>query len=263
MITILENYPAFLLIFMRITAFFVTMPFFSYRNIPNTHKIGLSFFLAWIMFFSIDPPAIEVNGQFIMLIVKEVLLGLTIGFSAYFILAAIQIAGSFIDFQMGFAIANVIDPQTGAQSPLVGQFLYTFVLLFMITTNAHHLLLDGVFYSYQFVPIDQPFLPMGEESVIEFIVESFNSMFIIAFQMSIPVVGSLFLVDIALGIVARTVPQLNIFVVGLPLKIGVSFIMLILVMGALFMLMQQLFETMTYTMRGLMELFGGGGNESS
>ena len=127
MITILENYPAFLLIFMRITAFFVTMPFFSYRNIPNTHKIGFSFFLAWIMFFSLDPPAIEVDGQFIMLIVKEVLLGLTIGFSAYFILAAIQIAGSFIDFQMGFAIANVIDPQTGAQSPLVGQFLYTFV----------------------------------------------------------------------------------------------------------------------------------------
>ncbi len=261
MVTLLENYPAFLLIFMRITAFFVTLPFFSYRNIPNAHKIGFSFFLAWIMFFSLDPPAIGVDEQFFLLVIKEVLLGLTIGFSAYFILVAIQIAGSFIDFQMGFAIANVIDPQTGAQSPLVGQFLYTFALLLLITTNAHHLLLDGVFYSYQFVPIDQPFLPMGDKNVIEFLIESFNSMFIIAFQMSIPVVGSLFLVDIALGIVARTVPQLNIFVVGLPLKIIVSFVMLILGMSALFLLMSQLFETMTYTMRGLMELYGGGGNQ--
>ncbi|XQY93525.1 flagellar biosynthetic protein FliR [Metabacillus sp. HB246100] len=257
--TVLDNYPAFLLVFMRVSAFFVTLPIFSYRNIPNTHKIGFAFILAWIMFISLDPPEIFIDGQFFMLLIKEALFGLLIGFSAYFILAAIQIAGSFIDFQMGFAIANVIDPQTGAQSPLIGQFLYTFALLFMLTTNAHYLLLDGVFYSYQFVPIDQLYLPLGEGDVIEFIVESFNSMFIIAFQMSIPVVGSLFLVDIALGIVARTVPQLNIFVVGLPLKIGVSFIMLILVMGALFMLMRELFETMTYTMRGLMHLFGRGG----
>ncbi|WP_226665677.1 flagellar biosynthetic protein FliR [Metabacillus litoralis] len=254
MITVLDNYPAFLLVFMRVSAFFVTLPLFSYRNIPNIHKIGFSFMLAWIMFFSLEPPLIEIDSQYFMLLIKEAMFGLLIGFSAYFILAAIQIAGSFIDFQMGFAIANVIDPQTGAQSPLIGQFLYTFAFLFMLSTNAHYLLLDGVFYSYQFVPIDQLALPLGEENVVEFIVKSFNSMFIIAFQMSIPVVGSLFLVDIALGIVARTVPQLNIFVVGLPLKIGVSFIILILVMGALFLLMGKLFETMTYTMRGLMQL---------
>ncbi|QGQ46842.1 flagellar biosynthetic protein FliR [Metabacillus sediminilitoris] len=261
--TILENYPAFLLVFMRITAFFVTLPLFSYRNIPNSHKISFSFLLAWIMFFALDLPKIEIDGEYFILILKEALFGLMIGFSAYLIIVAVQLAGSFIDFQMGFAIANVIDPQTGAQSPLIGQFLYTFALLLMISINAHHLLLDGVFYSYQFVPIDQLYLPLGEENVIEYIVQSFNSMFIIAFQMSIPVVGSLFLVDLALGIVARTVPQLNIFVVGLPLKIGVSFIMLILVMAALFVFMQELFETMTYTMRGLMELFGGTNNEST
>lgn len=257
MITVLDNYPAFLLVFMRVSAFFVTLPLFSYRNIPNIHKIGFAFMLSWIMFFSLEPPIIELDSTFIMLLIKEAIFGLLIGFSAYFILAAIQIAGSFIDFQMGFAIANVIDPQTGGQSPLVGQFLYTFAFLLMLSTNAHYLLLDGVFYSYQFVPIDQLVLPFGEENIVEFIVQSFNTMFIIAFQMSIPVVGSLFLVDIALGIVARTVPQLNIFVVGLPLKIGVSFIMLILVMGSLFLLMEKLFETMAYTMRGLMQLLGG------
>ncbi|MDQ0230519.1 flagellar biosynthetic protein FliR [Metabacillus malikii] len=257
--TILDNFPAFLLVFMRVSAFFVTLPLFSYRNIPNIFKIGFSFFLAWIMLLTLDPPVIPIDGNFFLLILKEAFIGLAIGFIAYLILAAVQIAGSFIDFQMGFAIANVIDPQTGTQSPLIGQFLYTFALFLMISLNAHHLLLDGVYYSYQFMPIDA-FLSLENENIAKFIIQSFNSMFIIAFQMSIPVVGSLFLVDIALGIVARTVPQLNIFVVGLPLKIGVSFIMLIFVMGGLFVLMQHLFETMTITMRGLMELFGGVGN---
>ncbi|MFC0271309.1 flagellar biosynthetic protein FliR [Metabacillus herbersteinensis] len=257
MVSILENFPAFLLVLMRVSAFFVTLPLFSYRTIPNTHKIGFSFFLTWIIFFTLEVPVIEIDGQYVMLILKEAILGLLLGFAAYFILTAVQIAGSFIDFQMGFAIANVLDPQTGAQSPLIGQFLYTFALLLMLSLNAHHLLLDGIFYSYQYVPIDQLFLPFGDENIADFIVTTFNSMFIIAFQMSIPVVGSLFLVDVALGIVARTVPQLNIFVVGVPIKILVSFIMLILVMGALFLLMEQLFEMMTYTMRSLMELFGG------
>ncbi|MRX70608.1 flagellar type III secretion system protein FliR [Bacillus lacus] len=260
MADILQNYPAFLLVLARISAFFITLPLFSYRNIPASHKAGFAFFLSWIVFISIDVPAVNINGSYFMLVLKEVLAGLLIGLMAYIILSAIQIAGGFIDFQMGFAIANVIDPQTGVQSPLIGQFLYTFAFLLMLSLNAHHLLLDGVFYSFQFIPLDQPFLPLGNENVIHFAVTSFNKMFVIAFQMSIPVVGSLFLVDIALGIVARTVPQLNIFVVGIPLKIAVSFIMLILVMAALFMLMQQLFETMLYTMRALMELLGGADN---
>ena len=75
------------------------------------------------------------------------------------------------------------------------------------------------------------FIPFGNEDLIEFVVKSFNKSFIIAFQMSIPVVGSLFLVDVALGILARTVPQLNVFVVGIPVKIIVSFLVLLIVMG--------------------------------
>ena len=80
------------------------------------------------------------------------------------IMSAIQIAGGFIDFQMGFAMANVIDPQTGAQSPLMGQYLYTIALLFLLSTDGHHLLLDGIFYSYQFIPIDGAFIPFDNES---------------------------------------------------------------------------------------------------
>ncbi|WP_077211535.1 flagellar biosynthetic protein FliR [Bacillus dakarensis] len=257
MVDLLPEFPVFLLVFVRVTSFFIMMPLFSYRNIPTTHKAGFGLFLAWIMFYTIDAPVLEINGEYLLLVMKEALVGLMVGFIAYLILSAIQIAGGFIDFQMGFAIANVIDPQTGAQSPLTGQYLYTISLLFLLSVNGHHLLLDGIYYSYQFVPLDQAWIPFGDESLILFIVKSFSAMFMIALQMSLPVVASLFLVDVALGIVARTVPQLNVFVVGLPLKIGVSFIVLIAVMAVMFGVVSQLFEYMLVTMRSLMDLIGG------
>jgi flagellar biosynthesis protein FliR len=257
MLDLLPAFPAFLLIFVRVTSFFLLMPLFSYRSIPNTHKIGLGFFLAWIIFYSVDAPALEINGAYYLLIMKEALVGLVIGFISYLILSAIQIAGGLIDFQMGFAIANVIDPQTGAQSPLMGQYLYTISLFFLLMVNGHHLLLDGIFYSYQAIPLDQPWIPFGDEAMAEYMLRAFNSMFVSAFQMSVPVVGCLFLVDVALGIVARTVPQLNVFVVGIPLKIGVSFIVLVAVMSVLLYVVSQLFGAMASTMKGLMDLIGG------
>ena len=252
----LASIPAFLLVLVRVTAFFVTLPLFSYRNVPAQHKIGFSFFLALLMFFTIDVPIVLPNGTFVLLLLKEALVGLMIGLIAYIILAAVQIAGGFIDFQMGFAIANVIDPQTGAQSPLIGQYLYTFALLFLLAVNGHHLLLDGVFYSYELIPM-QSWLPLSDGNFAAFVIQAFNQMFIIAFLMAVPVVGCLFLVDVALGIVARTVPQLNVFVVGLPLKILVAFIVLFLSIGIFMMVIENLFETMLATMRGLMQLFGG------
>lgn len=254
---LLPKFPAFLLILVRVTSFFVMMPLFSYRTIPSALKIGLGFFLSWLIFYAIQPPVLEINGVYFLLIMKESLVGLLIGFTAYMILSAIQIAGGLIDFQMGFAIANVIDPQTGAQSPLMGQYLYTFGLLFLLTFNGHHLLIDGIYNSYRFIPITQPWLPLGNSKVVAYFVRSFSSMFLVAFQMSAPIVGSLFLVDVALGIVARTVPQLNIFVVGLPVKIIVSFLVIVVVMGVMLTLVSHLTETMLVTMRDMMQLLGG------
>lgn len=209
------------------------------------------------MVFTLDLPLLEIDNMYIFLILKEALVGLFIGFLAYLLLSAIQTAGGFIDFQMGFALANVIDPQTGAQSPLTGQFLYIISLLFLLSVNGHHLLLDGIFYSYQYVPLDQPWIAFGNANMAEYMVKAFSRMFVIAFQMAIPVVSCLFLVDVALGILARTFPQLNVFVVGLPLKIGVSFIILFIMMGVMMLVVSKLFEEMLYFLRGLMNLMGG------
>ncbi|MFA9558070.1 flagellar biosynthetic protein FliR [Evansella sp. AB-rgal1] len=257
MIEVFEWIPAFLLILVRVSAFMVTLPFFSYQNIPPMIKIGISVFLSWVMFFTGDWPILAIDYIYYLLIIKEALVGLTVGLVAMILLYAIQIAGGFIDFKMGFMIANVIDPQTGTQTPLTGGYLYAFAILFLLATDGHHLLLDGVFYSYQFIPMDQVSIPFHSDSVLEHVVSSFNMMFLIAFQMAMPIVGSLFLVDVALGMVSRTVPQVNVFVVGLPLKIIAGFLILLLVMTPFFYLVKYLIETMIITMRTLMQLYGG------
>lgn len=252
----LASIPAFLLIFIRVAAFFVTLPLFSYATIPTPFKIGFTFFLALVMYNTVDVSSVSVDELYLFLLLKEAIVGLLIGLLAYIILSAIQIAGGFIDFQMGFAIANVIDPQTGAQSPLTGQYLYIIALLFLLSVNGHHLLIDGIFYSYNLIPIED-FIPFQDGNIADFIISTFNQMFVIAFQMSIPIVGCLFLVDVALGIIARTVPQLNVFVVGLPLKIFVSFVAILFFLSLYVGLVKMLFETTFDAMHRLMQLFGG------
>ncbi|MFG3612157.1 flagellar type III secretion system protein FliR [Rummeliibacillus sp. G93] len=255
---LLPKISVLLLILVRISSFFMIVPFYSYRTIPAKVKIAIALVLSWMMYYTMDIKPFEINGDYVLLILKEAVVGLSIGLMAYIIMTAIQIAGGFIDFQMGFAIANVIDPQTGAQTPLMGQFFNTLALLVLIGTNGHHLILDGIYYSYQYIPMDSVWPDFGGNNTPVFIMKTFASAFGIAFQMSIPIVATLFLVDIALGITARTVPQLNIFVVGFPIKIGVSFIVLIVTMSVMVMVMQRLFNMMLIAMREFMALLGGG-----
>ncbi|MDN4607449.1 flagellar biosynthetic protein FliR [Sporosarcina highlanderae] len=255
---LIPSLAVYLLVLTRVTAFIITVPLFSYRAIPTTHRIIFAALLAWMMVYSIDAPELEINDMFILLVIKEATTGLFIGIIAYIVISAIQVAGGFIDFQMGFAIANVIDPQTGAQSPLLGQFFNVLAMLLLLTLNGHHMLLDGIFYSYRFIPIEMLWPSFGSERLVEFVIKTFATSFAIAFQMSVPIVATLFLVDLALGITARTVPQLNIFVVGFPIKIGVSFLVLATMFTVMITMMRKLFEVMITAMRDLMLILGGG-----
>lgn len=255
---LIPQITVFLLVLVRVTAFFVTVPFFSYRTIPQQVRITLAFVLAWMMYYTIDIEPFIINGDYILLVIKEALIGVLIGLMGSIIMSAIQIAGSFIDFQMGFAIANIIDPQTGAQSPLIGQFFNMLSLLFLLAIDGHHMILDGIYYSYQFLPIDQGFPNLANEEYIQFVITTFTAVFAISFQMAAPVVATLFLVDLALGITAKTVPQLNIFVVGFPIKIGVSFLILFTMMAVMIQVIQKLITIMIYGMRDLMAILGGG-----
>ena len=256
--SIIEMYPYLLLIFVRLTSFFMIAPLFSMKGVPNQFKVGLAFFIALVALSSLpEGEPLLLNSFYILLIIKELGVGLALGFTAALLLYTVQIAGAFIDFQMGFSIASVMDPQTGTQVPIIGHFKYILALLFLLTVNGHHLMLDGVVQSFQSFPVESIAFSAKMEDVAHFFTRLFVEMFMIALQIALPIVGALFLVDVALGILAKTVPQLNIFAVGLPLKIIVGFIMLFLSMPIFFYLLQILFEKILISMSQLIRLLGG------
>lgn len=254
----MDLFPSFLLIFVRLTSFFVTVPIFSSRNVPQSAKIGLAFFLSLITFMTIGIEPVVFDETYFLLILKEVFVGLALGFIGTLILYAIQTAGGFIDMQMGLAIASVIDPQTGVHTPLMGQFKYILALLFLLSINAHHLLIKGIIESYKMVPLDQLGLNLTEGEITQVIVQAFYHMFLSAFMIAAPIVVSLFLVDVALGIVARTVPQLNIFVVGIPIKLLAGFLMLLIVLPGYFFTLKNLFKSLIQSMEALLKAMGWG-----
>lgn len=257
MTELIPKISVLLLIFARVSAFFIVVPLFSYRTIPAQLKIALAFLLSWMMYYTFSIEPFVINGQYILLVLKEVVVGVAIGLVAYIIFSAVQIAGGFIDFQMGFAMANIIDPQTGVNVPLTGQFFNFLILLLLLAINGHHLLLDGIYYSYQFLPMNEVFPAFGEGNTVEFIIKMFAAVFAIAFQMSAPIIATLFLVTLALGITGKTVPQMSIFVIGFPIKIAVGFIVMIITMGVMVEVMKDVIELAIVSMRNFMDILGG------
>lgn len=209
--------------------------------------------------FSANGTGITIPQDFsyILLIMREVLIGLLLGFIGYLMFMAIQTAGSFIDIQIGFGIANVIDPMTGTSAPILGNFKYMIALLMFLSMNGHHHLLDAIVYSYKWIPMNNDlFLRMVDGSLSEFLVRTFAQSFVLAFQMSAPLVTALFLTDVGLAFLARTAPQYNVFVIGVPLKIIIGIALLLVLMPGLAVLFQNLFEIMFESMENLLGLMG-------
>jgi flagellar biosynthesis protein FliR len=251
-----QQIPLFLLVLIRMTSFFIIAPIFSYRAIPNRFKIGFGFFvsLAALPVVDVSEPVLF-NGFFFTLLVKEITIGILMGFIAAMIIYTVQVSGAFIDFQMGFAIANLVDPQTGAQIPVISQFKYLLTMLFLVTVDAHHLMLDAIMKSYEVIKIDQ-LISLGNEDFAIFMVTVFSTMFLTAAQISLPIVASLFLVDVGLGLLAKTVPQINVFVVGLPLKIFVGFVLLLITIPVFFFLLQSIFLEIMHKLGELLKIIG-------
>lgn len=258
MIAILQALPGFLLILCRITAFFVTVPIFSMRGVPVQFRIGTAFFVTFLTFTTMEAVSVEMDALYILLILREVLVGILLGLVAYLFFTITQIAGSFVDMQMGFGIANVIDPMTGAQSPVLGNFTFFIATLLFLAMDGHHYLLIGIMNSYDWVPLDNAlFTRILEGGISSFLLETLGTMFLLAFQLVAPLIAALFLVDIALGMLARTVPQFNVFVIGLPLKILVGYLVLIIMVPGFLFLFQQLFSRLFEAMNELLMIIRG------
>jgi flagellar biosynthetic protein FliR len=193
--------------------------------------------------------------QYILFVIREVLVGLVLGYTATLFFAVVNTAAGFIDMQIGFGIANVIDPLSGQSAPIMGGFKYAVAVLLFLTMNGHHHMLNAIFTSYEWVPLSNSlFNHIYEGSISTFLLTTFTNTFVLAFQLAAPIVVALFLTDVGLGFLARTAPQFNVFVIGIPLKIIVGLAILLIVIPGLAYLFQQLFATMFSSMDELLKI---------
>lgn len=226
---LLNSSYIFFLVLARMSGIFVASPIFGRRNIPGYFKIGFAFFLSMIVFTTYDfsytiPSSILI---FIFVVIKEFIIGILIGYISYMIFSAILLAGQIIDNAIGFGMANVIDPMSEIQVPLLGNFLYLYMLVVFFGSDAHHLLIRAVVYSYKLVPIG--YEGVKEEAAFSFL-RFFAELFLIGVEISLPILMSMLIVDILLAVLSRAVPQMNVFVVGLPIKIALGFLVLVIIL---------------------------------
>lgn len=257
--TIVQGFPIFLLIFCRITAFFVVAPVFSSKGVPNTFKIGLAFFISFIVFLSYGmSQTIVPNAEYVLVVVREILIGLLMGYVVYLFFAVVQTAGALMDLQIGFAMANVVDPHTGVSAPLLGNFKYMLMLVVFLMMNGHHYVLMGLMDSYQWMPLsNELFSRMMSGGITEFLTRTLSNTFLLALQIASPLVVAMFLTDLGLGFLTKTAPQFNVFVIGIPLKIIVGLFLIILLMPGLAVLFDKLFTIMFHSLEGLLGIVQG------
>jgi len=211
----------FFLVFIRVSAIVVMLPILGDRTTPVRTKAGLSLLIAILVVPLLKMPA-GVSEDVLSLGMKmggELLIGVILGFAGRLLFEAIQMAGQLIGFQMGFAIVNIIDPITSKQVSIIAEFQYLLAGLLFLAIDGHHLLLQAVSESYAVVPV-LGFHWTG--ALIQTIVDLTREMFVISMKISAPIVVALVFANIGLGLVARTVPQINIFIVGFPLQIAIG-----------------------------------------
>jgi len=223
---------------LRVSGFFISAPFFGHRAIPSALKVPIVLTLAFAvgpLVTGLGPVQPASLWQLAGWAICELVTGAIIGFGFAALFWAVRMAGDIIGLQMGFAIVNVIDPNSTEQVSLIGEFKYILAILILLIVDGHHLMIAALLDSYRLIPIGAAHF--GDDAFNQ-LIRLTATVFVTAVKIGAPVMITLLLTDVALGIVARTVPQMNIFIVGFPLKIGVGF----LVLGASLPLLAQLFS---------------------
>jgi len=186
-----------------------------------------------------------------ILIIKEVVVGLILGFASILTFTAIKIAGELIDNQMGFAMASLIDPQSNTSITLIGQFMYLLQILLFLAVDGHHRLLMAISYSYSLIPVTGA---VFNTTFVSATLKIFMEMFSLGIRMAAPFIVAFLICDIALGIMARTVPQLNVFVLSFPMKTGLGLITIIAVLPVMTALVNNVLNVMEKDIGLIMEL---------
>ncbi|MCL2164293.1 MAG: flagellar type III secretion system protein FliR [Oscillospiraceae bacterium] len=252
---LIETVELFMLVLVRMTGMFVVSPIFGRRNLPLYYKIGFAFFLALLVTSSNTISLPETGGttiEYAIIVAKELIIGMMIGFIPYLMFSCIYLAGQIIDMKIGFGMVNVLDPESNTQIPVTANFYFMLCMIIFITLNAHHSIVKTIFISYEIIPAGHINI---DGSVVTGYIRLFSDIFITGIRLAAPIIFTLMLADIAMGIIAKAMPQMNIFIVGMPLKILVGLLIIIVTLPVVFLILRELFgeiegETINF-MRGI------------
>ena len=224
------NIILFMAILTRLSGMFVSAPLFSTFPIPQQVKIWLSAVIAFLIF-----PIIQTKVQFIaptsvpeltIILLKEFLIGFAIGYCANVLFIAIELGANMFSIQMGLSADMALNPMSGGSSPMITQMYTWMMTMVFISLNAHHWLFSAFYNSFQQMPIGYGFAFSPE--LVHQIIFMISQIFVIALKIALPIFGVLFITDVLLGFTSKVMPQMNIFMVSIPLKIYLGLLLSIM-----------------------------------
>ena len=250
----LDDLIPFALVLARVAGLFAAIPLFGSRIVPARVKAPLIFSLALLIFPMVRPAAVPAAGDSIslmLLVIKETLIGLTLSLLSQFIFAAVEFCGQLVGTQMGIAMAALFDPTTQNNVPTMAMFQGVLATMVFLALGVHHFFITGIVESYQIIPLGAWHTSGG---LLKFLIDTSSGIFIISIKLAAPVAVALLATSVALGIVARSFPAMNVFMVSMPLNIGIGFLILGISLPVFVRVLQGAFGGVVGQMRQLFKL---------
>lgn len=223
----LNYWEVLLLILVRVASFVSTAPFFSLQNVPAKVKLGLAVFMSMIVFWLIPTRSIEYNGiiEYAIIVLKESIVGLLLGFVCNVCTQTITFAGHIIDVNIGLSMATMYDPTTREQTSVSGTLYYYSVYILLLITGMYHLMIAAIIDSYSIIAIDSVKI---NDRLYDSFLGVIADYFIIGLRIALPVFVALMILNVILGVLTKVASQLNMFAIGIQLKLlaglGVMFL---------------------------------------
>jgi len=249
----------FMLVLSRVAGIFAALPVFGGRTVPVRIKVITVLMITLVCFptLSVTLPQMPADAfSLALLAFSEVMIGLTLGFTTQIIFAAVEFSGQIIGMQMGLTISSIIDPSRGVQVQIMSVVQTLFAALMFLSLNIHHLFIRAIMDSFRVVPLGGWHLS-GE--LVNFLVMRTADIFIIGIRLAAPVMVALLLTTVALGIMARAFPQMNIFMISLPLNVGLGLVILGMTLTIFFHVLEVSFGHLSAQIDALYRLMAKGG----
>ena len=230
----IEELEYFLLIMTRVTCFIYIAPFFSMQNTPNRVKIGVGFFISILIYYMTQPhvyPVFDTVWDMATVILKEAAAGLIIGLGANLCTSIVLFAGQVIDMEMGFAMASQFDPITKQNATLTGIYYQNLVMLLMLITGMYQYFVSALAETFILIPVGMA--KMNFDNLLSSFIQFLGDYMIIGMRICLPVFCTVMLLNAILGVLAKVSPQMNMFAVGIQLKVLTGLTVLFLTVGML------------------------------